>query len=495
MLATDTRSRPRTLGELRRLGYTPRSVREEIRANVIRALRERRPLFPGIVGYDETVIPQIVNALLAKHDFLLLGLRGQAKTRLIRGLTAFLDDAIPVIEGSPLPEDPLAPVTPTGRRMAREAGDDLPIAWLTPEERYNEKLATPDATIADLIGDIDPIKAMSKRLDFTSEEIIHYGIVPRSNRGIFAINELPDLQARIQVGLLNILEEQDFQIRGFPIRMTLDVLMVFTANPEDYTNRGKIITPLKDRIEAQILTHYPTTREQGIAIIRQEAWRDRDGAVDLCVGDLFWTLTEQTAIEARRSDFVDRNSGVSARMPITLMETMLSAMERRALLNGERTAHARVCDLYASLPAITGKVELIYKGEQEGISNVAEHIVGQAIKHRFNEIFFPNHRRGRELPREAFEPFTDVVEWFEGGQALDLDDNMPHAELEKRLGEIPGLRTKAREAFPGLRGGELASVMEFLLEGLAQHFVLSKFKLATGARYADTLTTTMQREE
>ncbi|MBN1476067.1 magnesium chelatase, partial [Candidatus Sumerlaeota bacterium] len=418
---------PQTLGELKRRGHTPQSVRDELRTNLIRALREGRRLFPGIIGYEETVVPQIVHALLAKHDFLLLGLRGQAKTRLIRGLTAFLDDEIPVIDGAPIPEDPMDPVTPVGRRLAAEAGDDLPIRWLSRDERYSEKLATPDATIADLIGDIDPIKAMSQRLDFASEDIIHYGIVPRSNRGIFAINELPDLQARIQVGLLNILEEQDFQVRGHPIRMRLDVLMVFTANPEDYTNRGKIITPLKDRIEAQILTHYPRTVEEGIAIIRQESWERRGEEIDARVGDLVYELTEHIAVEARRSDYVDRNSGVSARMPITLLETVISAMERRAILSGDTVAHARICDLFSALPAITGKVELIYKGEQEGIGQVAEHLVGKAIKERFNTLFIPSSRRNREAPREAFDRFAMIIEWFERGEVVELDDAMPHA--------------------------------------------------------------------
>ncbi|NUP88474.1 MAG: magnesium chelatase [Candidatus Sumerlaeia bacterium] len=479
--------RPATLGDLRRSGYRHRPVREEIRANVITALRERRALFPGIIGYDESVIPQVINALLAKHDFLLLGLRGQAKTRLIRGLTAFLDDEIPVIAGSPIPEDPFHPVTPAGKRLVREGGDDLPIAWLTRGERYNEKLATPDATIADLIGDIDPIKAMSRRLDFASEDIIHYGIVPRSNRGIFAINELPDLQARIQVGLLNILEEQDFQIRGFPIRMALDLLVVFTANPEDYTNRGKIITPLKDRIEAQILTHYPKSIEEGIAITRQEAWSDRGEEIRLHVSDLFYELTEYITAEARVSDYVDRNSGVSARMPITLVETMMSAMERRALLAGEGEASARVCDLTSALPAITGKVELIYKGEQEGIGQVAEHLVGKAIKERFNEMFIPHHRRNREPAREAFDRFSEVIGWFESGHTLDLSDVMAQGELMGALDEVEGLRAITQRAFKGIQTRDLPGAMEFILEGLAQNFVISKFRLTTGSRYSDTL--------
>jgi magnesium chelatase subunit I len=323
--------------------------------------------------------------------------------------------------------------------------------------------------------------------------VIHYGIVPRSNRCIFAINELPDLQPRIQVGLLNILEERDFQIRGFPIRMEIDVFVVFTANPEDYTNRGNIITPLKDRIEAQIMTHYPQSLEEGVAIIKQEAWASRNQQIGFNVSELFYTLTEQTAIEARLSDYVDRNSGVSARMPITLFETMMSAMERRALINRESVAHARICDLYAAVPAITGKVELVYKGEQEGIGHVAEHLVGKAIKERFNEIFVPNYKRGRD-PKCSYDEFAPVINWFEGGNTLDLDDVLSFAEFKDALEAIPSLKSITRKTFPKIDGPSIYGAAEFLLEGLAQNFVLSKFKLLTGTRYADELYS-MQKSE
>lgn len=491
--STLTEKRARTLGELKAGGYRWRSVRDEIRDNLIRALRERRPLFPGIIGYGETVVPQVIHALLARHNFLLLGHRGQAKTRLIRALTDLLDEAVPVIADAPIPEDPLRPITPTGRRLVREQGDDLPIEWLGRSERYQEKLATPDVTIADLIGDIDPIKAMSRKLDFANEEIIHYGIVPRTNRGIFAINELPDLQPRIQVGLLNILEERDFQIRGFPIRMEIDQLMVFTANPEDYTNRGNIITPLKDRIESQILTHYPMTLEDGVAIIRQEAWTGRDGHVRLHISDFFYQLVERITIEARMSDFVDRGSGVSARMPITLVETMMSSMERRAIVAGDEEAHARVVDLFNALPAITGKIELVYKGEQEGVAQVAEHLVGRAIKERFNEMFIPGYRRGRD-PKYGFDEFQTVIGWFESGNVLDLSDQSEQKAHEAKLDRVPGLKKIAQKHFPDLSGSEIYGAMEFLLEGLAQNFALSKFKLVTGTRYADELAA-MQKED
>lgn len=487
-------SPPSTLGELKRSGYRPRGIRDEIRENLIAALQERRALFPGIVGFDETVIPQIVNALLARHDFLLLGLRGQAKTRLIRGLTVFLDGEIPVIDGAPLNEDPFAPVSPTGKRLVREAGDDLPIAWLDREARYHEKLATPDVSIADLLGDIDPIKAMSEKLDFANEEVIHYGLVPRSNRCVFAINELPDLQTRIQVGLLNILEENDVQIRGFPIRLPLDVFMVFTANPEDYTNRGNIITPLKDRIEAQVITHYPTSLEDGVAIVKQESWVGRDSDTEMVIPEFVYELVEQTAIEARSSDYTDPSSGVSARMPITMLETIVSAMERRALLNGEERAVARICDIYSAIPAITGKIELIYKGEQEGLSRVAEHLVAKAVRERFNMQFVPHYQHGRE-PKHSFKEFGILTEWFERGNSVDLDDSMSEDEYRRTLGSVPGLRDKARVAFPHLGEDELFTAMEFILEGLGQNFVLSKFKLLTGTRYVDDVAMMQQEEE
>lgn len=484
----------KTLGELKRSGYRPRRVREELRENLICALRQRRALFAGIVGYEETVVPQLINAILALHNIILLGQRGQAKTRLIRGLAELLDPETPVIADSPVPEDPLRPMTPTGRKLAADAGDDLPIAWMAREDRYQEKLATPDVSIADLIGDVDPIKAMSKKLDFSSEEVIHYGLVPRSNRCIFAINELPDLQPRIQVGLLNILEERDFQIRGFPIRMEIDVFVAFTANPEDYTNRGNIITPLKDRIEAQILTHYPQSLEDGMAITRQEAWARRDGhEIQLEIPELFHTLIEQTAIEARMSDYVDRGSGVSARMPITLMETLVSAMERRALVTGDAVGLPRLSDLYAAIPAITGKIELVYKGEQEGIAQVATHLVGKAIREQFNEMFVPNYRRGRD-PKHDFQEFSPIVGWFENGNKLDLDDQMPQDAYETALDGLPGLASITKKHFPDVRGRARYGAMEFILEGLAQNFVITKFRLVTGTRYADELYS-MSRDE
>jgi len=404
-------SRPRTVAELRAAGYRPRSVKDELRANAIAALRSGEPLFPGIVGYEQTVEPQIVNALLSRHDFILLGLRGQAKTRLLRSLPRFLDEWVPAIEGCPLSSDPLQPLTHFARQQIATHGDATPIRWIHREERYQEKLATPDVTIADLIGDIDPIKAATLKLDYSDERVIHYGIIPRTNRGIFAINELPDLQPRIQVGLLNILEEKDFQIRGFPVRIPLDVAMVFSANPEDYTNRGNIITPLRDRINSQIVTHYPTTREQGVDITRQEAWTRRESGVEVAVPSFMRELVEEVAIQARKSEYVDQNSGVSARLPIALIENLVSNAERRGLRTGEARVTTRVCDLQLAVSAVSGKVELVLEGEQEGAQNVARALLGRGVKavfqQRLPDAFKPRRARGRgaaPAPAEEAEP-------------------------------------------------------------------------------------------
>lgn len=406
-------SLPTTLGDLKKSGYRTTSVKEEMRRNLIARLKANEPVFPGILGYDDTVIPQVENAILARHDFLLLGLRGQAKTRLVRALVYLLDDYIPIVQGSHINDDPLNPISKHARELVNRLGDEAPVEWLPRQRRYHEKLATPDVTIADLIGDVDPIKAMSKKLDFSDEEVIHYGIIPRSNRGIFAINELPDLQPRIQVGLLNIMEEKDLQIRGFPIRIPLDMCIVYTANPEDYTNRGNIITPLKDRIDAQILTHYPESLEEATAITRQEAWTDREtssGDVRIIIPELFRELVERVAFEARKSEYVDRNSGVSARMPITLLETVVAAAERRALANGDKETTLRVVDLFTSITAITGKVELVYRGEQEGPQNVAQFLLGRAIKEAFNSRFIPNYRPGKEQ-KFNFPRFQKIIGW------------------------------------------------------------------------------------
>src|SRR5437867_8372679 len=443
-------SRPRTLGALKAAGYRPRSLKDEIRENLIARLRSGEKLFPSIIGYEHTVEPQIVNALLSRHDFILLGLRGQAKTRLLRSLAQFLDEWLPAIDGCPLNSDPLLPLTHHARHQLEVLGDATPIRWFHRDERYQEKLATPDVTIADLIGDIDPIKAATLRLDYSDERVIHYGIIARSNRGIFAINELPDLQPRIQVGLLNILEEKDFQIRGFPVRIPLDVAMVFSANPEDYTNRGNIITPLRDRISSQILTHYPLTREQGVAITRQESWVERKSGTDVRVPTFLCELIEEVAIQARKSEYVDQNSGVSARLTIALLENVVSNAERRALATGEKRVTARVCDLQAAVSAVSGKVELVLEGEQEGASNVARALLGRGVKavfaQRFPDAYKPKRSRskpGSPPPGEgedlATSEYRPILEWFATGNHVSISDDMPQAEYAKQLSAVKGL--------------------------------------------------------
>jgi magnesium chelatase subunit I len=478
-------TRPRTLGELRSAGYEARSVKDEIRANLIARLRSGQRLFPGIVGFENTVEPQIVNAILSRHDFILLGLRGQAKTRLLRALVEFLDEWTPAIEGCPLNSDPFKPVTHFARELVAEKGDATPIAWLHRDGRYQEKLATPDVTIADLIGDIDPIRAATMRLDYSDERVIHYGIIPRSNRGIFAINELPDLQPRIQVGLLNLLEEKDFQIRGFPVRIPLDVMMVFSANPEDYTNRGNIITPLRDRINSQILTHYPLHREEGMAITAQESWLQRESDIVVEIPLFMRELVEEVAVQARRSEYVDQSSGVSARLPISLIENLVSNAERRALVTGENKVVTRVCDLQQAVSAVSGKVELVLEGEQEGAQNVAKALLGRGVKsifaQRFPDAFKPKRRgkRSAEPMDESDEDLTSseyrpVLEWFSGGNHLEIADEMPQAEFCKQLEQVQGLEALATKYLKPQDDGEKAVAMELVLEGLHQHSMLSR---------------------
>jgi magnesium chelatase subunit I len=463
-----------TLGELKASDYSIRSVKDEMRANLMAKLRAGEEVFPGILGYDRTVIPQIQNAILAKHDIILLGLRGQAKTRIIRMLPTLLDDYIPVIEGTPLNEDPFNPVTKQGRELVEEHGDETPIEWLPREARYGEKLATPDTTIADLIGDIDPIKAANKRLTYADEEVIHFGIIPRTNRGIFAINELPDLQPRIQVGLFNIMEEQDIQIRGFNVRFPLDVMMVFSANPEDYTSRGNLVTPLKDRIDSQIITHYPKTLETGMAITEQEAWLDRAGAdgeaaVDVHVPHFFREIVEQIAFEARESEYIDQTSGVSVRVTRAAMEALLSAAERRALLNGEDETTVRISDLMHVAPAITGKVELVYEGEQEGAQNVALSLIGQAVDTIFAR-YFPDP----DDKEEGRPTYQDVLDWFAEGHSIDFEQEMSDDTYAETLEQIDGLQSIVEEHTDPNSAAERRVTMEFVLEALHQNSLLGK---------------------
>ena len=455
--------RPTVLGDLRRAvdaGRIPRrSVRQELRDNLIDKLRRGATLFPGIIGYDESVIPQIGNAILSRHDLIILGLRGQAKTRILRALADLLDDELPVVAGCEINCDPHAPLCPACRARAREAGDALPVAWLPRAQRFVEKLATPDVTIADMIGDIDPIKAARGGLQLSDELTVHYGLLPRANRGIFAVNELPDLAGKIQVGLFNILQEGDVQIKGYPVRMPLDVMMAFTANPEDYTARGKIVTPLKDRIGSEIRTHYPLTRGDAVAITAQEAWVARgaqaDTGGDVTVPPFVRETIEEIAFQARADKRIDGRSGVSQRLPITCLENVISNAERRALAAGEQPVVARVTDIFAALPSITGKLELEYEGELKGADQVALDLIRAAVRHAFDGWF------------DGIDT-TTVVEWFEIGGALTAGDTTPAAELLGQVAQIQGLDELLARA--GSRPDDpppaRAAAVDFVLEGL-----------------------------
>jgi magnesium chelatase subunit I len=473
----------KTLGELKKSGWKSVSVKQEMRNNLIEKMRKGDKLFPGILGYEKTVIPHIQNAILARHDMILLGLRGQAKTKILRMMVQFLDEEIPIVEGSEINDDPLNPISKFAKSLIAEHGDATPIAWLPREERYGEKLATPDTTVSDLIGDIDPIKAASKRLSLADEDVINYGLIPRTNRGIFVINELPDLQPRIQVALLNIMQERDIQIRGFNIRIPLDVSMAFSANPEDYTNRGNIITPLKDRIDSQIITHYP--REIGIAeeITKQEAWSNRNGEVLVHVPDIYRTILENVAFEARNSEYIDQKSGVSTRMTITAMEQATSAAERRAFHNGEKETVMRITDLYFSVPALTGKLELVYEGEQEGAVSVAKHIIGKAINTTFKLTFPDPSKRTAE---EDDGIYKAVLDWFAEGNTLEIPDLESDKLYRKNLENVSGLKDLVKK-YTGAKGDDLYPLMDFLIEALHQNSKLGKDDLDDVRSYTDML--------
>ena len=487
-------SRATTLGELKSTGYLARTVKQEMRRNLLRKLAAREAIFPGIVGYDKTVIPQIQNAILSGHDFILLGLRGQAKTRILRSLVELLDEAIPALAGVETNDDPLCPISVPGRRLVEKLGDDAPLVWIGREERYREKLATPDVTIADLIGDIDPIKAATRKLTYADPEVIHYGIIPRTHRGIFAINELPDLQARIQVGLLNILEEGDIQIRGFPVRLPLDLLMVFSANPEDYTNRGNIITPLRDRISSQIITHYPRTMEESLKISDQEAWTRRDTGAEVSIPEYLRRTIEGVAFEARKSEFVDQKSGVSARLAISLLENVCSNAQRRAALYGEGTSTARMSDLFAALSAITGKIELVYEGEREGVQNVAFRLIGDSAKAVFDGSFPDAYKiEAQETPSAGSEleegpvneDYGPVLDFFKRGGTVDVSAELGDDELLSRLREVSGLEALAKKYLQVDGSAELAAGMEFVIDALHQHSLLAKDEVVGGRVYRD----------
>ena len=470
-------------------------MKDELRDNLIARIQKGGALFPGVIGYDRTVIPQVVNAVLSRHNLILLGLRGQAKTRILRALADILDEYIPIVEGSEINDDPYHPISKHARELVRDKGDDTPIEWLHRDARYAEKLATPDVSIADLIGDVDPIKAATHRLTFADEEVIHFGIIPRTNRGIFAINELPDLQPRIQVGLLNILEEKDIQIRGFPVRIPLDLMLCFSANPEDYTNRGSIITPLKDRIESQVLTHYPISIDDSKQITDQEAWTDRENQPTIRMPMFIRDAVEAIAFEARKSEFVDQASGVSARMTIAILESVLSNAERRCLLTKQQGTFVRTIDLLAAIPAMSGKLELVYEGEQEGAHKVATTIIGAAVRSTF-ETYFPGvyatrARMGRNkreaVPQREEGPYKPIIDHFAKGQRLELTDESKDDDFAKQVKTVPELEALTKEYLKDLKGGALAVGMEFVLEGLHQSSLLAKEDLDRGVLYCDML--------
>jgi len=478
--------RPMTLGQFKRSDRAYESVKDEMRRNLIAKIRAGETLFPGIVGYDKSVIPALENAILSRHNFILLGLRGQAKTRLVRALTGFLDDETPVIAGSPLNCHPLRPMCAYSRRVIAESGDGTPIEWISRDKRYQEKLATPDVTIADLIGDLDPIKAAREQRDFSDEETIHYGIIPRTNRGIFAINELPDLQPRIQVGLLNILEECDLQIRGYPVRIELDMVLVFTANPEDYTNRGNIITPLKDRIDSQIATHYPTSLADSCRITDQEAWIER--GITLGIPGFYREIVESIAFAARDSEYVDQSSGVSARLPIAALENVISNIERRSIRNADKTPYPRMADLHAAIPAVSGKLELVYEGEREGPRMIAVNVIGRAVETAFASRF-PSVEKDNGLPAKADAVFGKIISYFSGDEMVELSDEMPFDGYERSLAAVPTLKTVAQQFLKTTDRHETALGMEFILEGLHQQNLIAKTAVDSIYRYTDMLAT------
>jgi magnesium chelatase subunit I len=470
----------KTLGELKKSGYKPVSVKEEIRRNLIVRLQNKETTFPGIVGYEDSVIPDTERALLSKHNILFLGLRGQAKTRMARQMTDLLDEWVPTITGSEINDDPLKPISKYALDQIGAHGDETPIHWIHRSERYGEKLATPDVSVADLIGDIDPIKAANLRLSFADERVIHYGIIPKSNRGIFVINEIPDLQARIQVALFNILEEGDIQIRGFKLRLPLDILFVFTANPEDYTNRGSIVTPLKDRIESQILTHYPKTLETSLAITEQEAEIHAEQKERVKVSDLIKRLIEQVAFEARSNEYVDKKSGVSARLTIAAFEIAVSAAERRAIINNEKSTQVWISDLAGIIPSITGKIELVYEGEQEGPYQVAMNLMDKSIRTQFVQ-YFPNpetfkkkRSTGKESTKEPENPYKSISRWFDSGQGVEILFNLTDKQKIIELYKVDGLHALVKKYFPHSNEMENALLMEFVLHGLASYSLISK---------------------
>lgn len=472
----------KTLAELKASGYAPKSIKDELRDNLIAALRNKEQIFEGIVGYEHTVLPDLQRAILSRHNINLLGLRGQAKTRIARLMTHLLDEYIPVVKGSPLNDDPLQPLSFEARALIAEMGNETPVEWMHRNDRFVEKLATPDVTVADLIGDIDPIKAANLKISYADERAIHFGLVPRSNRCIFVINELPDLQARIQVALFNILQEGDIQIRGFKLRMPLDIQFVFTANPEDYTNRGSIVTPLKDRIQSQIITHYPHNIADARKITEQEARLTNAQKSSIQILDLIRDTIEQIAFEARNSEYVDAKSGVSARLTISAMEQLASAAERRMLINNESETIARITDLWSVVPALNGKIELVYEGEQEGPKKVAQFLISKAIRTQFLQ-YFPDPEKLKK--KKENNPYDEILAWFTAGGEIELHADDSHSEYTNKLRKSKALEKYIKSRFKGLSEADNLLMMEFLLFGLAEYSQLTRTLLEEGVVFQD----------
>ncbi|RZJ66156.1 MAG: magnesium chelatase [Flavobacterium sp.] len=471
-----------TLGELKKANYRSKSIKDELRDNLRQKIKDGQPTFTGIHGFENTVIPELERAILSRHNINLLGLRGQAKTRLARLMVNLLDEWIPVVEGSEINDDPLNPISRHANDVIAEKGDSTPIYWLHRNDRFFEKLATPDVTVADLIGDVDPIKAANLKLSYADDRVIHFGMIPRANRCIFVINELPDLQARIQVALFNILQEGDVQIRGFKVRMPLDMQFVFTANPEDYTNRGSIVTPLKDRIGSQILTHYPESVAVARTITEQEAKLDKRQEESVHVPSLAKDLLEQIGFEARESEYVDGKSGVSARMSITAYENLLSTAERRALKSGVDKTSVRLSDFMGIIPAITGKVELVYEGEQEGAAFVAQGLIGDSVKTFFPTLFPKIEKLERE---KDVNPYKETVDWFFAESGFELPDDCSDAEYKKQLDEIAPLNDLIKKYQPDTPKEDIYFLKEFVLWGLVEYNKLSKDRFTDGFQFKD----------
>ncbi len=481
-----------TLGELKKSGYQSRSIKQELRQNLLTTLREGKSVFSEIHGFESSVIPDLERAILSGHNINFLGLRGQAKTKLARLMTRLLDEYVPAIAGSELADDPMAPTSTLARNIIAEQGDDTPIYWIHRDERYFEKLATPDVTVADLIGDVDPIKAANLKLSYADERVIHYGMVPRANRSIFVINELPDLQARIQVALFNILQEGDIQIRGFKLRLNLDIQFVFTANPEDYTNRGSIVTPLKDRIGSQIITHYPESINVGRKITEQEARIPEEQKSGIEMPDIAKDLLEQVAFEARNNEFIDRKSGVSARLTISAMENLYSAAERRNLINGSDHTSIRLLDFLGIVPSVTGKVELVYEGEQEGSLEVAEHLIASAVKTLIGH-YLPEMGRLKSGDKE--NAYHELIEWFGRGQSVEFLSDFTESEYQKTLDSIPPLKRIIDAHAADLEQSSRYFLMEMVLWSLAEHSKLNKERIVDGFNFSDLFSTYLKGGE